>query len=331
MSRLSLSAALVAALAAGLALTGCTATASAPADSDTSASDDASWPRVIEHALGETTIPAQPTRIVSTSLTLTGTLLAIDAPIVASAATTPSGVADENGFFVQWSDAASVAGVEVLYPGLEFDEEAVIAAEPDLIVVSTTGADSTADQYEALSQLAPTIVLDYGADSWQVLAEKLGVATGLEEKAAARVASFDEHVAEVAAAITVPEGQASAVVFSGTDNDVAFAKQEGAHAQLLTALGFDVLGASDEFDTSERLRNDFTFVSVENAVVSLTAETVLLVSGDESDRAAFTSAPVFANAPAVATGSVTPLGLDSFRIDYFSAMRVVDVIEKTFS
>ena len=45
-----------------------------------------------------------PQRIVSTSVTITGTLLAIDAPVVASGATSPNPlVADKQGFFTQWS------------------------------------------------------------------------------------------------------------------------------------------------------------------------------------------------------------------------------------
>ncbi|QEO10582.1 Fe2+-enterobactin ABC transporter substrate-binding protein [Protaetiibacter larvae] len=328
MSRPTLRAALAVALAAGLALSGCAPTTTAPGER---AAADESWPRVIEHELGETEIPAKPVRIVSTSLTLTGTLLAIGAPVVASSATSPGGIADDNGFFAQWSDAAADAGVEVLYPDLEFDEEAVIAAEPDLIVVSTTGADSTADQYEALSEIAPTIVLDYGADSWQLLAEKLGEATGLEEQAAQLVESFDAEVARVAGEITVPEGTANAVVFSGAEYDLAFAKPQGAHAQLLTALGFTVEGAPDEFDTSEQPRNDFAFVSLENSAVALTGQTVFLVSGEESDAEALAATPVFANAPAVTSDGIVPLGATSFRIDYYSALGVVAAIEKAFA
>ena len=329
MSRPSLRAAFAVALVAGLALTGCATTTAS--EEEAAAASGGDWPRTIEHELGETELTAQPQRIVSTSLTLTGTLLAIGAPVVASAATSPGGIADDDGFFAQWSDEAAAAGVEVLYPDLEFDEEAVLAAEPDLIVVSTSGADSTADQYEALSEIAPTIVLDYGADSWQVLAEKLGEATGLEQEAADVVAEFDAEVARVAGEITVPEGTTNAIVFSGAEYDLAFAKPQGAHAQLLTALGFTVEGAPDEFDTSEQARNDFAFVSLENSAVALTGETVFLVSGEQADADALAATPVFANAPAVASGALYPLGATSFRIDYYSALGVVAAVEKAFA
>ncbi len=130
---LNLSTKFAAALAVvALALTGCASGGAATSASTPAASASSQgWPRTITHTKGETTINAKPTRIVSTSPTLTGTLLAIGAPVVASAATTPSDITDDKGFFGQWSKAAAEKGVEVLYPNLEFNEEAVLAAGPD--------------------------------------------------------------------------------------------------------------------------------------------------------------------------------------------------------
>ncbi|MGQ7115120.1 Fe2+-enterobactin ABC transporter substrate-binding protein, partial [Escherichia sp. TWPC-MK] len=50
----------------------------------------ADWPRQITDSRGTHTLESQPQRIVSTSVTLTGSLLAIDAPVIASGATTPN-------------------------------------------------------------------------------------------------------------------------------------------------------------------------------------------------------------------------------------------------
>lgn len=47
------------------------------------------WPRQVTDSRGVHTLESKPTRIVSTSVTLTGSLLAIDAPVIASGATTP--------------------------------------------------------------------------------------------------------------------------------------------------------------------------------------------------------------------------------------------------
>ncbi|MFF2372238.1 Fe2+-enterobactin ABC transporter substrate-binding protein [Agromyces sp. NPDC058110] len=316
--------------AVALLLTGCAASSAADEATDTAASGG-EWPRTIEHEGGTTEITAKPERIVSTSVTLTGTLLAIDAPVVATAATSVSDITDENGFFSQWADVAVDRGVEVLYPNLEFDEEAVIAAAPDLIVVSSLGADSALAEVDALSEIAPTIVLDYGADTWQDLAGVLGEATGHEQEAVDVVADFDAHVAEVADAITVPEGTANIVSWNGTENPTGFAKPDGAHATLLEALGFTVEGAPDEFDTSEKPRADFAFIAIENTTESLSGETVFLISADQSTADDLLGTPVLANAPAVASGSVYPLGLTSFRIDYYSATDIVELVESDFA
>lgn len=320
--------------AAALALTGCSTSGSATDEAgstEAGSTADGSWPRTIEHEAGSTVIPALPENIVSTSITLTGSLLAIDAPVTATATTTPSDITDADGFFSQWADVAAERGVESLYPNLEFDEEAVLAADPDLIVVSASGADTTADQYEALSAIAPTIVLNYGDKTWQDLATELGEATGHEDDAAAVVQGFDAHVEEVASAITVPEGTANAIVWNGTENPTAFAKPGGSHADLLESLGFSIEGASDDLDTSEQARDDFAFLAVENVTTALTGEVVFLISGGDSSEADLLSTPVLATAPAIAAGQVHPLGPDSFRIDYYSATEIVDLIAADFA
>ncbi|XNM53477.1 hypothetical protein ACLK2I_03255 [Escherichia coli] len=64
----------------------------------------AHWPRQITDSRGTHTLESQPKPIVSTSVTLTGSLLAIDAPVIASGATTPNNrVADDQGFLRQWN------------------------------------------------------------------------------------------------------------------------------------------------------------------------------------------------------------------------------------
>lgn len=72
-----------------------------------SAVQAADWPRQVTDSRGSHTLESQPQRIVSTSVTLTGSLLAIDAPVIASGATTPNNrVADGQGFLRQWSEVA---------------------------------------------------------------------------------------------------------------------------------------------------------------------------------------------------------------------------------
>ncbi|WP_084078973.1 Fe2+-enterobactin ABC transporter substrate-binding protein [Demequina sp. NBRC 110057] len=294
-------------------------------------SEAAAFPRTITHELGETVIEEQPQNIVSTAITVTGSLLAIDAPVTATAATTVSpGLTDDNGFFAQWSDVATEQGVEVLYPNLEFDIEAVIAAEPDLIVASTTGADAAADYYDELSAIAPTVVIDYSDKTWQEVAEIAGEWTGLEDNATAVVEDFDAAVADAAASITLPEGTSQAVVYNGLETQAAVGKLTGAHATLLSALGFDVIEADESLDISEEAREDFTFVAPENISAGVTADSVFLVNGTDDTKADFESAEVLSSLPSVTSGQVYPLGETSFRIDYYSALQIVDTVKGYF-
>ncbi len=157
----------------------------------------------------------KPARIVSTTPSVTGILLAMDAPLVASAATTPSRLTDAKGFFSQWAKVADQRGVEVLYRNLRFDIEAVIAQDPDLLVASATGADSAAPyRAELEAQGVPTLVVDYSKHSWQELATELGRHTGLERQAQAAIQRFDAYTAEVAAAIAPPQGPVSVVGYN---------------------------------------------------------------------------------------------------------------------
>ncbi len=304
-----------------------------PASQETAtvAPDQGEWPRTITHEKGETVLEAKPERIVSTALSVTGTLLAMDAPVVATAATSPSPITDDKGFFSQWADVADERGVEVLYDNLEFDMEALIAADPDLVIVSTSGADSVADQYEQIAAEFPTIVVDYSKQTWQDLAVQLGDATGTEDGAAKAIEDFDAYASDAAKKITAPEGGVSIVSFNGPGADQGIGKPTGPHAQLLGALGLEVIPAPEDLDTSTQPRQDFAFVTYENLSQAVGGESVFLLTGTDETVAAFTADPVLANLPSVEKNQVYPLGITSFRIDFYSGKLLIDSVVDALS
>ena len=164
-----------------------------------SQADTAAWPREFTNADGTTTVIEQaPQRILSTSVTISGTLLAIDAPMIASA-TTPNG-----DFFGQWADIAEEKGLQALWPAGRLDLEAAYAVAPDLIVVSSNGGDSALENKAQLQAIAPVIVLDYGDQTWQSLARRLGEATGLETQVEQVIADFDAYVAHSREQLELP-------------------------------------------------------------------------------------------------------------------------------
>ena len=230
----------------------------------------------------------------------------------------PSPLTDDKGFFKQWASVADERGVEVLYSNLEFDLEAVISFDPDLVVVASSGKDSVADQVETIKQQFPVIVVDYGKQSWQDLATQLGKALGLEDKATAAGTEFDSYIKEAKGKITPPEGGASIVSYNGKDKDQAIAKKDSAHADLLTSLGLEVVEADASLDSGNRQRNDFMFVSYENLSKAITGESVFLISTGQDQVQKFLDDETLANLPAVTNNQVYYLGPTSFRIDFYS-------------
>lgn len=320
-------------LASTVALVGCSSsenTTDTAGDAGGSSAADGAWPRTVDTDRGAVDIPAAPERIVSTSVTLTGTLLAIDAPVVATGVTSAnSAVADEQGFFTQWGDIAEERGVEPLPGGVDIDIEEILTQEPDLIVVAATGGDSAVALYDQLSAVAPTVVVDYGDKTWQEVAEVLGEATGHEADAVEVETQFDETVDTARSAIALPPQPTTAMVYNGAQGANLWTA-ESAQGGLLTDLGFTLAELPDGAlgGNSMGSRNDIVQVAPENYSLAFTGNTVVLFNADDTDVAEFAADPQLAQLPPVASGDVYAAGLDSFRLDYYSATNAVERLQE---
>lgn len=289
------------------------------------------WPRTIAQPGGDLVLQAPPQRIVSTSPSLTGILLAIDAPVIATAAAVTGPLTDDNGFFRQWAEIAHARGVEVLYPNLAFDIEALVIAEPDLVIVSATGGDSALPFVAELqAQDMPVMVLDYSTDSWEELAARLGHATGHEEDVARVTQDFAERAARAKAAFIRPHGTVSIVSynFAGT---YAVSRPSSAQAKVLADLGFTVTGLPPALEGQIVRPGDFDFISHEVLPAAIAGDSVFLLNGTPETVAAFRADPVLANLPAVREGRVYPLGPTSFRVDYYSGLEIIRTLAPYFT
>ena len=279
------------------------------------------FPVVIEHALGSTEIPNEAMVVVSASGTLTGHLLAIDVPVAAAQVLSPqSPLTDENGFMLQWADAALSAGIEAI-PGPEVNIEAIAAVNPDLIVGNSFGGDAiTEDVYGLLSQIAPTLALDHSGLQWQELAEILARATGRQEEANAEIAAFDARIAELAAEIDSPYPVVAGVI---TARGVNVFTPVSSHGKLLASLGLDVVdveGGNLEGEQGAATRADVVSVSPELIPDLFGDATILFVFGTQADiEQALELYPTIELTPAAAEGRLVPLGPESFRLDRYSA------------
>ena len=290
------------------------------------------WPRTLQSAHGSVTLPKAPQRIVSTSLTLTGSLLAIDAPVIASGATSPgSRLADDQGFFRQWGDVAKRRHVKRLYIG-EPSAEAVAAEAPDLIIVSATGNDSAIKLVDQFSAIAPTLVVNYDDKSWQQLVTLLGEATGHEADAAARVKAFDEQEAALKQKITLPPQPVSAMVFNGDGRAVNLWTSESAQGKLLEQLGFTLAVPPANLQQTHSMgqRKDIIQLSGENVASGLNGNSFLLFAAEDQTAQQLMQNPFLAQTAAVKQRQVYALGADTFRLDYYSASHLLARLEQLF-
>ncbi|EML4682948.1 Fe2+-enterobactin ABC transporter substrate-binding protein [Citrobacter amalonaticus] len=292
----------------------------------------ADWPRQVTDIRGNHTLEHKPERIVSTSVTLTGSLLAIDAPVVASGATTPNNrVADDQGFLRQWGDVAKARKLTRLYIG-EPNAEAVAAQMPDLILISATGGDSALALYDQLSPIAPTLIINYDDKSWQSLLTQLGEITGQEKQASARIAEFDKQLTIVKQQLTLPPQPVSALVYTAAAHRANLWTPESAQGKMLEQLGFTLatLPGGLQPSQSQGKRHDIIQLGGENLAAGLNGEALFLFAGDEKDEQAIYANPLLAHLPAVQNKRVYALGTESFRLDYYSAMQVLNRLATLF-
>ena len=284
--------------------------------------------RTVTHEMGSATIPAKPQRVVSTSVVLSGHLLAVDAPLVGSGGTKPHVPgADENGWWLHWSTLAKERKVASLFHSGNLDLERVLAAKPDVIFVSATGGDSFADKYEQLNKIAPTVVIDYNSHSWEEVTQQVGEVLNLQANATKVLKEFDDHLNQATTKIAAPTTPVDLGVYSGAQGGLAVGLPTAPQAQILQKLGITV---ADTGVTPEKGRKDFAFATPEQTVRAMKAPELLLVGNDDNELKALMSDSRFATIRSVAAKEVKALGLPSYKLDLYAATDMVDQVVKVY-
>jgi len=287
--------------------------------------DPAGWPRSIMSSQGLITPDKPPQRIVSTSVTLSGTLLAIDAPLVASGATMPNtNVASEKGFMRQWDSIAEQRGVKALYQS-EPDAEAIIKAHPDIIIISATGADSAMRLYDQLKDIAPTLVIRYDDKSWLQLAQIFGDLFGLEAQAKSIIDSFQQQTTETKQSITLPAQPTTAMVYNPDGSGASIWTSRSAQGRLLEELGFTLATIPDSIkgDISMGVRDDIIIAKGERFPDAVTGQSILLFATEQASEQLVLDNSFLQNNKAVQNNQVHAVGNDTFRLDYYSASNLL--------
>lgn len=223
-----------------------TASAITVTGADGAPAADGEFPRTVTHAFGETTIEADPERVVSIGFTEHDTLLALG--IV------PVGLTEwygdwERGVWPWALDELGEAEPTVLSIADGFQYERIAALEPDLIIGVNGGVDE--ESYARLAKIAPTVAQPDGVTAWfgewDVLTSQIGAAVGRDDDTAALIATIDGRFAAERQAH--PEFEGTSVIFLQNTyyEGEAIAYQDGLSTKFLTDLGFVVPSSLDPF------------------------------------------------------------------------------------
>ena len=214
--RALLAAVVAAVLAPALALSGCAAPGSPTTQPPTASTTGVT----IEHAFGETVVPANPKRVVTLGWGSSEAALALGVVPVAMEKKAYGG--DENGVLPWIADKLEELGAKTPTMITETKEapayEEILAVKPDLILATYSGI--TKAQYTLLSDIAPTVAYPDKAWStpWRDVISIDGKALGKTVEAKTVLSDIDKVMAKQAAAHPELEGKTVAVVWdvSGT-------------------------------------------------------------------------------------------------------------------
>src|SRR5687767_12467794 len=184
----------VIALAVALTLTACGGTSDADTDADPTESADADFPRTVQHAMGETEIPARPERVVVLDTGELDSVLSLGVVPVGAVTTDVA-----SGFLSYLAEGA--ADVEQVGTIGEPNLEAIAALQPDLILSNQV---RHAEIYDELSQIAPTVFAEKVGAAWKDNFGLAAEALGLEDEGADALTEYETAAAELGEAIGDP-------------------------------------------------------------------------------------------------------------------------------
>ena len=258
----------------------------------------------IKHALGESVIESEPERVVTLGQGSTETAIALGK--------TPVGMeeyawgSDDTGYMPWIYEAVKDNGEklpEQFQGDTELDVEAIAELEPDVILAPWSGI--TADQYEQLDAIAPTVA--YPKQPWTIEWDEqittIGKALGQEEESVGLVddiktqlkeAERDEYK-DLTFSYIYNSGPGTLGVFYPTEQRVA----------MVSALGLTPDPVIDELKKEyDEPGTDSALIGLENADKLNDSDLIFTFYSDAKNKKEIESQGLYKNIPAIRSGAV---------------------------
>jgi len=300
MSRRPRLAALAAATAALIALSGCSA--SGPdGDAEAPAASDA-FPVTIEHAFGETVIESEPQRVLTLGWGSGDAVLALGVVPVGMEAQNYGG--DENGVLPWAADALADLGGDapLIFPATADAPayEQIAEAAPDLILATYSGI--TEEQYDLLSEIAPVVAYPDlpWTTPWRDVISITGTALGKSTAADEVLASIDEIVAEKAAEHPEFAGKTFAATYDVGGTFYVY-KPADPRVEFLIDLGLESAPAVDALSNGD---SSFYYTLSYEKLDALDSDLLIGYFENQETGEAFAAQPYAQSIPAVAAGGL---------------------------
>lgn len=271
--------------------------------SESTASSDFT-PVTIEHALGQAVIEEEPQRVVTLGQGSTETAIALGK--------TPVGMeeyawgSDDTGYMPWIYEAVQERGDELpeqFQGATELDVEKIASLEPDVILAPWSGI--TADQYEQLDAIAPTVA--YPEQPWTIEWDDqittIGKALGQEEESQQLVedvqsqldsAKRDEYK-DLTFSFIYNDGPGTLGVFYPQEQRVA----------MVSALGLTPDPVAEELRADyDAPGTDSALIGLENADKLNNSDLIFTFYSDPASRKEIEAQSVYANIPAIKAGAV---------------------------
>ena len=273
--------------------------------SSNDATKESSETRVVETAKGEVEIPANPKKIVDISGS-SEELVLLGHNVVGTSNVDSYDTSNVPAYMKDKLGDAKVVGHSMMETA---DVEAILACEPDLIIMSTRQEQI----YDELKEIAPTVMLEDQSNDWEAKLKDVAKLFGQEDEAQAWLDDYYAEAKKIGDEIKKAKGDESYVVALASSGQFMIFS-EGGMGTILK----DDMGLKQPANMPEQDSITLPTVSIEG-LSEIDADNIVVI-GMESDKQDLAKNSVFNEIRAVKDGNYTFLNASPFFSQAYNPM-----------